>query len=144
MVKLMADSSTLSTVASVISGVGVAILFFRIQQELMTRRENEPLSIPRADWLLIGATLVSLLLVILPLISLKSGSPLRTKLPPAACSVSAVLVAGYILSILAHYRLFFGGNRSRPVENPEPAERVLVWLTLGLTAVLFVAALIYD
>jgi hypothetical protein len=140
----MADSVTLSTVASVISGVGVAILFFRIQQELMTRKENEPVSIPRADWLLIGATLVSLLLVIVPLISLKSGSPLRTKLPPAACSVSAVLVAGYILSILAHYRLFFGGKRSGPIENPGLAEQVLVWVTVGLAAVLFVAALIYG
>lgn len=110
----MADSGTLSTVASITSGFGVAMLFFRIQRELQMGKEGEPVWIPMADWLLVCATLVSLLLVILPLVALSAPEGLLLRLPSAACSASSILVAGYILSILAHYRLLFGRKRTGP------------------------------
>jgi hypothetical protein len=64
------------------------------------------------------------------------------KVSIAACSASSALVAGYIFSILAHYRLLFGENRLGPRENPEPAEKLLVRLTVIVSVLLFVVVLI--
>jgi uncharacterized membrane protein len=133
----MPDSDTLASIASIIAGFGVAMLFFRIQRELQMHKEGETIWIPHADWLLISATLVSLLLVILPLIAFDPSSSLQTRLPTAACAASALMVAGYIFGILAHYRLIFGKKRSGPRENPEPAERLLVFATVVMAGATF-------
>jgi hypothetical protein len=138
----MPDPGTLSTVASITSGFGVAMLFFRIQRELQMGREGEIVWIPVADWLLVCATLVSLLLVILPLVALSPAAGVLNRLPQAACAASSILVAGYILSILAHYRLLFGRKRTGPRYNPEPAERVLVFTTAALAAAVFAIILL--
>ena len=140
----MPEPGTLATVASIISGFGVVMLFFRIQRELQIHEKDELIGIriPKADWLLIGATLISLLFVILPIISFSPQSMLVIKISTAACSSSSILVAGYILSILAHYRLLFGHGRVGPRENPEPAEKVLVSLTVALAMLLFVVILL--
>jgi hypothetical protein len=138
----MTDSGTLSTVASIIAGFGVAMLFFRIQRELHMGERDETVWIPQADWLLIAATLISIVLVILPLVSLDLRGSKVAKLPYSACAASSVLLAGYVLSILAHYRLLFGRKRSGPRDNPEPAERRLVVLTSVIAMAVFVAVLI--
>jgi hypothetical protein len=138
----VADPGTLSTVASIPSGFGVTMLFFRIQRELQMGKEGEPVWIPLADWLLVCATLVSLLLVILPLVALTVPAGTLHRLPAAACSASSVLVACYILSILAHYRLLFRRKRPGPRSNPEPAERVLVFMTGALATALFAVILL--
>ena len=131
----MGDIGTLGTVASLIAGFGGAMLFFRIQRELQMHEEMEVQWIPWADRLLILATLIALLLVLLPLVATTNRPGLMAYLPAAGCAAAVVLVAGYILAILAHYRLFFGWRRSGPRTNPEPAERVLVLLT-GIVALL--------
>jgi hypothetical protein len=97
---------------------------------------DEQIWIPWADRLLVGATLVSLLVVLLPLVMFR-GSALAMSVAVAACSASIVLVAGYVLAILAHYRLLWGRSRSGSRDNPEPAERVLVYLTLAASALCF-------
>ena len=139
----MSDSGTLSTVASIISGFGVAMLFFRIQRELQMQEKDEPIWIPAADWLLIGATLVSLLLVILPIVAVNKDFPVAYRLASSACAASSILVAGYILSILAHYRLLFGRQRTGPRENPEPSERILVRWTVVVATILFVSVFVF-
>jgi hypothetical protein len=126
-------TSDLLTVASILSAFGSAMLFFRIQRELTMHERVEILWIPWADWLLIGATLISLLAVILP-IFLSAGS----RLPLAAITAATVLVAGYVIAILAHYRLFLGFGRQGPRTNPEPAEAIIVLMVL-LTATLVFA-----
>ncbi len=138
----MPDPGILSTFASIISGLGVAMLFFRIQRELQMTQQNEDIRIPRADWLLIAAALTSLILVILPIVALGPESRLGMKVSIAACSASSTLVAGFIFSILAHYRLLFGRNRLGPRENPEPAEKLLVRLTIIVSIFLFIIVLI--
>ncbi len=136
----MNDTGTLATIASIISGFGVAMLFFRIQRELQMAGENEINWIPWADRLLIGATLISLLLVILPLVALPGTSlVVLSTLPRAACAAAPLMVGGYIIAILAHYRLLFGGTRQGPRVNPEPAERLVVWMSLILAVTVFLA-----
>lgn len=124
----MADASSLATIASIISTFGIAMLLFRIQRELAMRKAGEINWIPWADWLLIGATLVSFFLVILPMLLLKDGSSQWALLPPAAAAAACTLVAGYIPAILAHYRFIFSGNRTGDRANPEPSERVVARL----------------
>ena len=135
----MADHGTLSTVASIVSGFGVAMLFFRIQRELHMKDRHEQDWIPKSDLLLIAATLISLLFVILPIVSLNVEHTQLLRIPAAACAATAVLVSGYIFSILAHYRLLFGRGRSGRRVNPEPAERVLIILTILIAIAVFTA-----
>jgi hypothetical protein len=124
----MVDDSILATIASIIAGFGAAMLTFRIQRELQMSGNNEVTWIPWADWLLIFATIFSLLLVIFPIVTVSSRSGILKSLPAAGCSAASIMVAGYIFGILAHYRLIFGRNRSGPRENPEPAEKIIVYL----------------
>jgi hypothetical protein len=137
----MPNEETLATVASIIAGFGAAMLAFRIEREVQGQEEGEATWIPWADALLIGAIFASLLLVILPIVSFQMARGFAARLPRAACSASCILVSGYILSILAHYRLLFGRKRRGERENPEPAERWLVIGTILVAAVLFVALL---
>jgi len=129
----MADVGALATIASVIAAVGCALLVLRVQREL----QGEIRRISWAEWLLICAILAALLLVLLPLAACGNRPGHFADLPGAGCSAAIVLIAGYVFSFLAHYRLLFGGQRTGPHANPEPAERWLVILTLLLAAIVF-------
>jgi steroid 5-alpha reductase family enzyme len=131
----MADVGTLGTIASIIAGFGGAMLLFRLQRELQMQQEAEVPWIPWADRLLIFATLIALLLVLLPLVATTNRPSVMAHLPAAGCTAALILMAGYILAILAHYQLFLGAGRRGPRGNPEPAERVVV-LATGLVALL--------
>ena len=120
------DGGTLATIASVTSAFGSTALLFRVQRENDMRSKDERVWLPIADWLLLIATLTSLLLVLVPI---AAGQPLA--FPSAASAMSSVCVAGYVPSILAHYRIVLGGARRGPRVNPEPSELILVMLTVG-------------
>jgi hypothetical protein len=62
----VANVTTLATVASILAGFGGVMLVFRIKHELAQREPLGAPGIPWADRLLILATLVALLLVLLP------------------------------------------------------------------------------
>ena len=122
----MVDAATLATIASIISGFGIAMLVFRIQRELQMHEQLEVNWIPWADRLLIVATPISLLLVVFPLVTFGPTSFWVLRIASAACAAASLMVAGYVPGILAHYRLFLVSHRERQRRNPEPAERVVV------------------
>jgi hypothetical protein len=146
------DAATLTTVASIIAAFGIAMLFFRIQRELylveqwMKERTSSSQSeqsvdkpiiwLAFADWLLVGATLICLLLVILPI-----TFSLGLRLPAAASAAAIIMVAGYVFAILGHYRIVFGQNRSGGRSNPEPWELFFVTLVLVVALAAFVLRL---
>jgi hypothetical protein len=132
----MADAATLATIASIISGFGIAMLFFRIQRELQMHEQLEVNWIPWADRLLITATLISLLLVIFPLVTFGTTSSVLG-FASAACAAATLMVAGYVPGILAHYRLFLGSQRKGPRKNPEPAEKVVVLAVIAAALLAF-------
>ena len=136
------DSGTLANFASVIGAFGAAILIFRIQRELHMGEQGERVWIPLADWLIIIATLVSLLLVIIPLVTVDAASPHYLKLPMAACGAAAVLVSGYVFAILAHYRIFFGRSRTGSRSLAEPLEIVFSTVAFFVTLGLFLLVLV--
>ena len=120
----MIDSNTLSGVAVGVTAIGVAIIIFRIQRELRMSEKKETTWVAFCDWLAIVATILSLLFVILPVVV---GDPAtQGSLPSAAAAMGVVFLIGWILAVLAHYRLIFGKNRTGPRTNPEPAEGILV------------------
>jgi hypothetical protein len=117
------------------------MLFFRIQRELAMGEEGEIIWLPMADWLIVAATLMCLLLVIVPLVAGVDAKGL----PAAASGSAAILVAGYILAILGHYRilfrhewLFWGKLREGPRFNPEPSELILSVAAVASALLFFV------
>jgi hypothetical protein len=130
---VMADVGTLGIIASVIAGFGGAMFLFRLQSDLQAQKESEPPWIPWADRLLIFATLIALLLVLLPLVATTNRPGVMAHLPAAGCTAALILMAGYIPAILAHYRLFFGAGK--------PAERVIALLTAIIALVAFFCVL---
>jgi len=135
------EVDSLTNSASIIAGFASAVLVFRLQREIQMRDRGEITWIARADWLLIVSALASLLLVILPF-SLPL-LPSRSALPLAqsALSLSVVFLSGYLFAILAHYRLILRGSRRGPRENPEPAERAIVWITVSIGLIVFVISM---
>jgi hypothetical protein len=124
----MRDANTLATVASIIAGFGAAMLAFRLEREVKAGDRGEPMWIAWADWLVIAATILSLALGLLPIVSGLVREPLQTALASAATSAAVVLTVGYVPAILAHYRLILHRGRRGSRQNPEPSER---WLTIG-------------
>ena len=81
----MINGNTLVGVASGVTAIGVAILIFRIQRELRMSEQGEITWVAFCDWLVIVATIVSLLFVILPVVV---GDPAtQGSLPPAAAAM---------------------------------------------------------
>lgn len=106
------------------------MLFFRIQRELHMGGASEINWIPWADWLLVAASLIALTCVLLPLVAAHPTSWAHTRIPGPSCAVSIVLLAFYPFAILAHYRFILGGGRTGPRYNPEPGEKLVVWLAI--------------
>lgn len=125
----MADHGALATIASIVAAVGTLVLSFRIQ--------GERAGISWADRLLIGATLSCLWLVILPLVSLPHPWPWAVALERAAGTAGVILLSGYLVALLAHYRLLSSGKQAGSPGNPEPAERMAFWITLVVAAAVF-------
>lgn len=137
----MADAGSLVTIASIISAFGAVVLLFRIPRELYMRAKKELNWIPWADQLLFCATMVSLFLVIIPVVLIRSPQSAWSVLPKTAAVVASTLAGGYIPAILAHYRLILGKNRSGPRTNPEPGEKLVVWITALVALMLALWAL---
>jgi hypothetical protein len=133
----LTDSGTLASIASIIAGFSVAMLYFRIQRELDMGQKGERNWIPWSDWLLIAAIMLSLLLGIIPLLAMRMSSKAYLILPSSSCAGASILVAGYPLAILAHYRFILGGSRKGPRYNPEPAERWIVLATFATSLAVF-------
>jgi uncharacterized RDD family membrane protein YckC len=97
--------------------------------------KGETLWLPWADWLILIAVLLCVAFVTALLARV---TPLRIAIASATGAAAIVLEAGYIPSILAHYRTFFGKQRAKdqlPRERGEPAEMAFVILT-GVAAVI--------
>ena len=136
----MPNAELLGTVASIITAAAVAALFFRIQRELYMREvKNERGWIAVADWLLIGASLIAVFAVLVPLLLAYESTLFGLRIPIAGCVASAVALGGYAPAILAHYKLFREGP---PRKNPEDAEVVIVGLTTAGAVMAAIASLI--
>ena len=131
----------IGTVATMVVGFGAVVLMFRVSRELEMQEKGEVTWVAYSDWLVIaGVFLAGLLGIVLSLIVPQvHGFPER--LAAASCATATVLLVGYVLGILAHYRLILGRARTGLRENPEPAERVIVWMFVVLGIAIFITIL---
>jgi hypothetical protein len=136
------NGETLATIASLVATAGAATLLFRIQREIVMEQQQQRIWIAGADWLMIGATLVAIVLALLPLLFFYDSELGGRRIPTAACTASLAAMGGYSLGILAHYRLLFGKGRSGDREPTEPAELVIILVTVAVAVFLFGASLI--
>jgi len=133
------------TVASILSGFGISVFMFRIQRELRVR-DADPQSLnwlAWADYLILAAILLSLLLVVLPLMAVAEPGRLIYSIAAGSCAAASILVAAYPFAILDHYRIEIGTWRTREGEHPqerhkgEPIERIIVGAAAALAAIAF-------
>jgi hypothetical protein len=137
------DAGTLATIASIIAAYGSSTLFFRVAREIEMHNQREINWIPCADRMMVGATILSLVLVILPLLLPPPNFWRFSSVPKAAYAAAVTLAAGYPFAILAHYRFLF--SKKSAIEcrvNPEPAERWLVLVTVLLAFATFICGLL--
>ena len=121
---------------------------FRIQRELRVRDEHPqwPNWLAWADYLILAAILVSLLLVVLPLMAVAEPGIFVYSVAAGSCAAASLLIAAYPFAILDHYRIEIGTWRTRAGERPlvrhkgEPIERIIVVgaAILAATAFLFI------
>jgi uncharacterized membrane protein YidH (DUF202 family) len=135
------------TVAAILSGFGISVFMFRIQRELHVR-DTDPQSqnwLAWADYLILGAILLSLLLVVLPLVATPEPGRLAYSIAAGSCAAASILVAAYPFAILDHYRIEIGTWRTREGEHPqerhkgEPVERSIVVVAAVLAVMAFAA-----
>ena len=138
------------TVASILSGFSISVFMFRIQRELRVRDDHPdwPNWLALADYLILEAILLSLLLVVLPLMAIAEPSRLAYSVAAGSCAAASILVAAYPFAILDHYRIEIGTWRTREGERPqerhkgEPIERAIVLGATILASIALIAIVI--
>jgi len=135
------NPESLVSAASIMAGFGAVFFAFRLERELKLSAEtNEPAWIALSDWLLIAAIIISLVMVVVPLVSpspLTDPSVTRAR---AACAAAAIMIAGYIPSILAHYNFIYW-LKTKPRPNPTVPEAILVILTVAVAVLVYLGRL---
>src|SRR5581483_10305404 len=122
------------TVASILTGFCISVFMFRIQRELGVRDRHPewPNWLAWADYLIIATIVLSVLLVILPLVTVPAPSRTIYSIAAASCAAASLLLLAYPFAILDHYRIKIGTWRTRGGEEPqarhkgEPIERLIV------------------
>jgi hypothetical protein len=134
---------SLLTVASLISGFSITVFMFRLQREIHMVERGKPTWIPWADWLVIVAVFLSIATAFL-IIAWPGGFDTFVsryfveRFSSAALAAALIFLAGYVPSICAHYRLWFGQARTGLRSNPEPAERAWVLTAVIIGALVFI------
>ncbi len=123
--------SNLVTVAGVMLGVGVAILLFRLARELYMGEQGERNWLAYSDRLVVGMCILTLVVLLLPVLGVESRRA-TVLLSRSAILGGFVMLLGWVLGILAHYRFIGGKGRPRQRDNPEPLERTVVLVTTGI------------
>jgi len=138
------------TVASILSGFSISVFMFRLQRELHVRDQHPdwPNWLAWADYLVIATFVVSLLLVVLPLVSVPQPGHFAFSVAAASCAASSLLLVAYPFAILDHYRIEIGTWRTREGESPkarhkgEPIEKAIVVSAGIIAALTFVAVVV--
>jgi hypothetical protein len=141
----MSHEDTLVTAASLIAGFGSAVIVFRLELDIEEKNMERPIRqeedhwIPASDWLIVASSICALSLVVAPLVAIKSPSVGTVRLASAVCSAAAIMLAGYIPSILTHYRFIYELSKVRKNSTFWEA----VFLSLTVVAALAAFTLVY-
>jgi hypothetical protein len=132
------NPDSLITAASIMAGFGAVFFAFRLERELKLFDETDERNwIAVSDWLLIAAVIISLVIVVVPLVSLSPPTNLAVTRARAACAAAAIMIAGYIPSILAHYNFIYWLGKGKGRSNPTVSEAILVILTIAVAVLVY-------
>jgi hypothetical protein len=139
------------TVASILTGFCISVFMFRIQRELGVRDRHPdwPNWLAWADYLVMASIVLSVVLVILPLVSVPAPGRTAYAVAAASCAAASILLLAYPFAILDHYRIEIGSWRTKKGESPherhkgEPLERMIV-VTAGIVAAAVFAAIVWS
>src|SRR5689334_14674945 len=100
-------------VSAIVVGFGVTAIMFRVQRELyvLETLKIEFLWLAWADYLILVSIMLAVLGATLPLLIVPAPSEKLIALAAASCIAALILQAGYVPSILAHYRIELGARR---------------------------------
>jgi len=119
---------------------------FRVARELSLRDKGQDfLWLAWADYLILASVAMAIFGAIIPLLTSPKAAPIFVALAASSCVAALILQAGYIPSILAHYRIEVGRDRLRakvPSQKGEPIEKVVVITTAALAIGFFIFTLI--
>jgi uncharacterized membrane protein len=134
------EPGDLIAAATLIVGFGVTVIMFRVQRELWVQEHHpgSPTWLAWSDYLILASVGLALFLVLVPLLFLRVITPLVQAVAAAACVAAVFLQAGYIPSILAHYRIEIGRGRKGDRLKGEPAERLLAVASAALAIGAFI------
>jgi hypothetical protein len=126
------------SVASILSGFGITVFMFRIQRELQVRERTSDVAtwLAWADYLVLAAITLSLILVVLPLVTIPHVIGVLA-VASASCAAAAILLAAYPWAILYHYRIVLGTKRQGQRLPGEPGEKIVVISAAIIAAVTF-------
>ncbi|HEY1982180.1 MAG TPA: hypothetical protein VGH13_19070 [Xanthobacteraceae bacterium] len=118
----------LIAVSAIVVGFSITAIMFRIQRELYVLETLNigALWLAWADYLIVASVILAVFGGTVPLLLWPTPSNFLTALAAASCAGALVLQAGYIPSILAHYRIQLGAGRKGPRAKGEPIERLFV------------------
>jgi len=138
------------TVSSILTGFCISVFMFRIQRELSVRDQHPdwPNWLAWADYLIVATSVLSVVLVVLPLVAVPAPGHAIYSVAAGSCAAASLLLLAYPFAILDHYRIEIGTWRIRQGESPqarhkgEPLERIIV-ITAGIVAALTFAAIVF-
>lgn len=122
------NPTDLIAVSAIVVGFSMTAIMFRIQRELYVREtlKLDILWLAWADYLVLGSIFLAVFGATVPLLLWPATTNALTALAAASCAAALVLQAGYIPSILAHYRIELSARRKGPRAKGEPVERLFV------------------
>ena len=134
------DTADLIAVSAIVVGFGVTAMMFRVQRELYVLEvlKIETLWLAWADYTIIASVMLAVFGATVPLLVFPTLPESVIALSASSCVGAVILQAGYIPSILAHYRIEIGTARTGSREKGEPAERLFVIGAFIIAGIAFV------
>ena len=126
-------------VSAIVVGFGVTAIMFRVQRELFVYEQLKikTLWLSWADYLILGSVVLAVFGATVPLLVAPGPPQGLLALAASSCVAAVILQAGYVPSILAHYRIELGARREGHRAKGEPVERRFVIGTTLLAAASF-------
>lgn len=132
----------LIAVAALIVGFAVTVIMFRVQRELWVQERDPkwPNWLSWSDYLIVPSVILAIIALVV-LLAIPGITQHRRAFAAASCVAAIILQAGYIPGILAHYRIEIGRHRTADREKGEPAEKVIVYVSVSLATLVFIFVL---
>jgi hypothetical protein len=114
--------------SAIIAGFGVTAIMFRVQRELYVREvlNIKILWLAWADYLILASVALAVFGATVPMLAVPNAPRPLVSVAASSCVAALFLLAGYVPSILAHYRIQLGAEREGPRDMGEPVERRFV------------------